>query len=193
MSIVVKIAAVAGLARFLNWGFEYRPLLIGFAVLSMLVGALLAAQQVSFKRWMAYSGISHAGFMVVLVAIGGMVFPSLYLYALAYGLGSILVFGAFGLNAESDELVSLRGLFSRRRVAAGVMILGLLSLAGVPPLPGFFGKFLVLIHAWHLGLHGVVAIALFGSLVSSFVYFRVISLVLGGNHSLVERDSAALT
>ena len=178
MSIVVKIAAIAGLARFLSWGFGYRPLLIGLAVISMIIGALLALHQTSIKRWMAYSGISHAGFMLVLVALGEVVFPSLLFYALAYGMGSLVVFGLLGAQDQFDDRIdSLTGLFFRHPALSVGLILGLLSLAGIPPLPGFFAKFLVLAHTWHLGLGGVVGVALLASLVSTFVYLKFVSVL----------------
>jgi NADH-quinone oxidoreductase subunit N len=178
MSIVVKLAAIAGLSRFLALGFEYGPLLIGIATISMIIGAFLALHQSSFKRWMAYSGIAHAGFMVVLVAIGESVLPSLLLYAFIYGLGSLVVFGLFGLQKDfNDDIESLKGLFFRQKGSAIALILGMLSLAGIPPLPGFFAKFLVLAHSWNLGLSGVVTIALIASLVSTFVYLKFIAVL----------------
>jgi len=178
MSIVVKLAAIAGLSRFLALGFEYGPLLIGIATISMIIGAFLALHQSSFKRWMAYSGIAHAGFMVVLVAIGESVLPSLLLYAFIYGLGSLVVFGFFGLQKDfNDDIEALKGLFFRQKGSAVALILGMLSLAGIPPLPGFFAKFLVLAHSWNLGLSGVVTIAIIASLVSTFVYLKFIAVL----------------
>ncbi len=178
MSIVVKLAAIAGLFRFLAWGFEYRLLLIGCAVISMIIGAFLALYQSSFKRWMAYSGIAHAGFMVVLVALGDAVTSSLFFYALTYGIGAIVVFGlVMGEDRDQYQMDSFRGLFFRRPWMATGLGFGLFSLAGIPPLPGFFAKFLVLAHAWHLGFGGIVGIALVGSLVSTFVYLKFVSVL----------------
>lgn len=183
MSTIVKIAAFAGLYRLLASGFasilvHTDRLIWIFAGLSMVIGALMALQQKSMKRLMAYSGIGHAGFMLIPLVMGSA--SILFYYALSYALGSLVVFFALALDKRettSDNVSDLSGMASRNPFAAFLFIIGLLSLAGIPPTTGFFGKYLVISYALSGGYFGMVVLAIISSLLGAYLYFSLVALL----------------
>jgi NADH-quinone oxidoreductase subunit N len=167
-------------------GFIAIIALMGLAVLTMLGGSIVAINQTSLKRMLAYSSISHAGF-VLLGVIGsteasGLRAPIFYLAA--YTLTNLAAFGVIMSLEGSDErdltIADLRGLWSRNPWLTGIMSLALLSLAGVPPTVGFLGKFLVLSAVWQAGYGWLALVAALASAFAAFFYLRTLLSMFSG-------------
>lgn len=185
MSVAVKAAAWAMLLRILLWGLYpmraiYVPLVIVVSVITMTVANLAALTQTNLKRLLAYSSIAHVGYILLgLVALAGSDAPSpafwdgfkgILLYLLVY---TFMNLGAFAVITSlrqreviGDELDDIAGLYSRAPTEAVLMLIFLLSLAGIPPLAGFYGKyfiFLSLIESKHYVLASLAVLyAVFG-------------------------------
>lgn len=158
---------------------QWQPLLIILAVLSTAVSALLAMLQTNIKRLLAYSGIGHMGYALFgLIAGTSDGYSFSLFYVLIY---SLMVLGAFGLitlmsryGIEAENIDDFKGLNSRNPWLAFLMMLVMLSLAGIPPMVGFFAKLLVLkalvdVHLTWLAVFGLVM-----AVISAFYYIRVI-------------------
>ncbi|MGH2676733.1 MAG: NADH-quinone oxidoreductase subunit N, partial [Actinomycetota bacterium] len=160
-------------------GWEQRAGLIVLAVQTMVVGSVLAIAQDDVKRMLAYSSIAHAGFVLVGVAAGNQAgISGAMFYLAAY---AAMILGAFGVvllvSRTGEERTSLRayqGLGRRNPLLGGLLVLFLLSLAGIPPTAGFMAKFLVFGAAVDAGLEGLVIVAVLASVVAAFFYLRVI-------------------
>ncbi len=152
------------------------------AMMTILVGNLGGITQVRTKTLLAFSGISNAGYLLVLVAAvlrEPKVLDSfesvLYFYLGAYMLANYALF--FGINqfVGADESMQsigdYRGLMRKSPIVASSLIVSLSSLAGIPPTAGFFGKILILILAWYAQLYWLIGVMIFGSVVSIYYYF----------------------
>lgn len=179
-----KIAGFAALLRLLDVTLfplreTWRPLVIGVAVLTMVVGSVLAVVQEDIKRLLAYSSIAHAGFVFtgVIAANDRGVSGSLF-YLATYG---ITVLGAFAvvavLSGRDEQRVTLRdyrGLFYDRPLMAGALTLFLLSLAGVPLTSGFVGKLVVFGAAVEEGYWWLAVVGVLTSTIAAFFYLKVL-------------------
>lgn len=155
-----------------------------FAVLSamtLVYGNLGALVQKNIKRLFGYSSISHAGYLMIGLATGQISgITAVLFYLLAYGLSNLtafMVISIAGRDFESDRLDSYRGLAVRSPLLAGVMFIALLSLAGIPPLAGFFGKLLILLGAVKAGF---LWLAILGALlvaVSLYYYLTIVKIM----------------
>jgi NADH-quinone oxidoreductase subunit N len=187
MSAGTKVAGFAALMRVFNVAFQpmawdWRPLVWALAAVSAVVGILFAIAQTDVKRLLAYSSISHAGFVLTgLVATGESGMSAALYYLVAYALTILGAFGVVMLVSSRGErrtsLSSYAGLGYRSPVLAGLLVLFLLSLTGIPPTAGFVAKVEVFraaidAGAWPLALIGVIA-----SVVAAFVYLRLIVLM----------------
>ena len=193
-----KLAAFAIVIRLLVEGlmplaFDWQQMLAVLAVLSLLVGNLAAIAQTNLKRMLAYSTISHMGFLL-LGLLAGVVqgdssnaanaYGSSMFYVVTYVLTTLGSFGVILLLArsgfESDNISDLAGLNQRSPLYAGVMAICMFSLAGVPPLVGFYAKLAVLqallasSEAFYIGL---AVFAVLMSLVGAFYYLRVVKVM----------------
>ncbi len=190
MSVGSKVAgfiAIIALVQMLGPEAQViSPVLMGLAVLTMLVGSIVAINQTSLKRMLAYSSISHAGF-VLLGVLGstqasGLRAPIFYLAA--YTLTNLAAFGVImtleGSNERDLTLADLRGLWSRNPWLTAIMALALLSLAGVPPTVGFLGKFLVISAVWQSGYAWLAVVAAFASAFAAFFYIRALLSMFSG-------------
>lgn len=196
MAAAVKAAAFVGLLRLFLTAFGGDVLPYGYmgwanvlavlAVLTMTLGNLAALRQENVKRMLAYSSIAHAGYLLLGVVAAGLgvadtALPALLYYLTAY---TFTTMGAFGvvawLGSRDDERLFVddwAGLSSRHPVAALAMTVFLLSLAGMPPTGGFFGKFYVFraaVQAWQGQLIPLVVIAVLNSVASAYYYLRVV-------------------
>jgi NADH-quinone oxidoreductase subunit N len=179
-----KFAGFAALLRLLDvtlfaLRWDWRPLVIGIAVVTMTVGSVLAVVQEDMKRLLAYSSIAHAGFVLtgIIAANDDGISGSLF-YLATYG---ITVLGAFAVISvvagRGDDRVRLgdyRGLFFRSPLLAGSLTLFLLSLAGVPLTSGFVGKLVVFGSAIEAGYSWVVVVGVLTSAIAAFFYLRVL-------------------
>lgn len=178
--------------------FDWQRSVIFSALAAMTIayGNLGALGQTSTKRLLAYSSIGHAGYLLIGLAAGGLENAAAMLYYLmAYGATSLLLFlaviAAKGALA-GDSLDSFRGLAKRSPFLAGTIFFGLLSLAGVPPLGGFFGKFLLLLGAVQSGLRGLALIGALAVAVSLYYYLNIVRLMYFEASSHDERPEIGL-
>jgi NADH-quinone oxidoreductase subunit N len=181
MATVIKAGVLFAALRLVGDAFLHRPINDLVAVLpiaSMLWGNIAAIRQTSFRRMIAYSSIAHAGylFFALLGQADGRPQAVLF-YVAAYGVMNVLAFAALPRGADderNDRLDSLAGLYQRRPFAAIMIAIAMLSLAGLPPLPGFIGKFLIFRNVLIAGYTGYAVIGLLASYVGIYFYLRVI-------------------
>ncbi|HZU84591.1 MAG TPA: NADH-quinone oxidoreductase subunit N [Polyangiaceae bacterium] len=192
MAVAVKAGAFAMLLRVLglsfgdaawtSWASGWPPVVATLAALTMSVANLVAGRQESVKRMLAYSSIAHAGYVLVgvtaLMREPGEAAASVLFYLLTYtvstagAFGTLILCGSRGREAVSYD--DLAGLGKRHPVAALAFSLFLLSLAGVPPTAGFFGKWFVFKAAIDSGLYWLAVLALVNSVVGAYYYLRVL-------------------
>jgi NADH-quinone oxidoreductase subunit N len=193
MSVAVKAAAWAMLLRLLLGGMTpLRPLyvpVIVFASLATMTAANLAAiTQTNLKRLLAYSSIAHVGYMLLGLVAGTPQFQSaegikgILIYLLVY---TFMNLGAFGVVASlrrreiiGDEIDDIAGLMSRAPVEATLMLLFLLSLAGIPPLAGFWGKYFIFLSLIQTGHYWLAGAAVLYSVVGLYYYMRIANAML---------------
>ncbi|HNQ12421.1 MAG TPA: NADH-quinone oxidoreductase subunit N [Bacteroidia bacterium] len=180
MANIIKIAAFAAFFRMFYNGFAalsswWSPILAVLSAATIISGNLLAIYQSSFKRMMAYSSISHAGFMLMAIAAFTQYsMPALFIYSAVYALGSIAVFiviSAMSKNGE-EHLMSLKGFSEGGLARALAFSIALLSLAGIPPLAGFFGKYYVILSAISDAKLWLAIVAIVGSIIGAFYYLK---------------------
>ena len=184
MSVGTKTAMFGALVRIFLMtfpsGFEnWTGPLIVLAVLTMTVGNVTALCQTSIKRMLGYSGIAHAGYVLAgLVpgtetAVNSALF---YLFAYAFmNIGAFIIVMAIEHSVETDvERSQLRGTGAAMPVLAGFMALFLFSLSGIPPLAGFFGKFLIFRSILDGGLAWLAVVMVINSAVSAYYYLRIV-------------------
>jgi NADH-quinone oxidoreductase subunit N len=187
MAACTKVAAFGGILRVLTVGFqstswEWRGVLWGVAIISMVIGAILGLTQTDVKRMIAYSSIAHAGFLLVgVIALGPAGLSGTLFYLLTYGFTTLAAFGVVTLvrdsNGEATHLSQWAGLAKRSPALAAVFTFLLLALAGIPLTSGFVGKFVVFSAGIQGGMAPLVVIALLASAVAAFFYLRVIVLM----------------
>jgi len=183
MSTVVKTAGFAAFLRLFSTCFAtlsgfWSPTLIIIAVLTLFIGNITALYQQSFKRMLAYSSISHAGYLLfAIVALGAGSANSILVYATAYSIASIIAFGCLILvqqKSGSASFENFNGLAAKNPFLALVLTIAMLSLAGIPLTAGFIGKFYMfntaLLHYQVI----LVILAVVNAIISIFYYFRVI-------------------
>lgn len=180
----VALATAAGSGGFHGYAPGWVPVLAILSALSMIVGNLAALAQSSVRRLLAYSAIGHAGYMLLgMIAHTPAGLSALLYYVITYALASLGAFGVLGaLEADGvDRIGDLAGLSRRAPGLALCLLVFLLSLAGIPPLAGFFGKFYVFAAALqaepHLGLLWLILLAVAMSAVSLYYYLRVLKQV----------------
>ncbi len=178
-----KAAAFAAFFRVFLMSFKdldshWIKILWILAVLTMTIGNVVALRQNNIKRMLAYSGIAHAGYiMVALIASNDMGMTAVLFYMVAYALMNI---GAFAIviilgrkGEENSELADFSGLGFKHPVLAVTMTIFLLSMAGIPPLAGFMGKFYVFSAALKSGFIMLAIIGVINSVISVYYYLRV--------------------
>jgi len=182
-----KLAAFALAIRMLVDGLEglhadWQGMLIILAVLSMAVGNVIAIAQTNIKRMLAYSTISHVGFIMLGILAGtNEGYISSMFYAITYGIMAVCSFGviiAFSRKGfEAENLDDYKGLHERSPWFALMMLFVMFSMAGVPPTVGFFAKLFVLDSIISVGLTSVALIGVFFSIIGAFYYIRIIKLM----------------
>ncbi len=187
MAAATKVAAFVALMRVLYVGLgglveDWTVLLAVVAGLTMLAGSVLAVSQTDVKRMLAYSSISHAGFLLVgLVAAGPAGTASSLFYLVTYGIATIGSFAVVTLvrdaGGEATHLSSWAGLGRRSPVVAGAFSVFLLSFAGIPLTAGFIAKLSVFAAAFEGGQVVLVLVGLLASAIAAFFYVRVIVLM----------------
>jgi len=183
--VLVGFGPVHGSAAWHAMVAGWAPVLAALAALSILIGNLVALAQSNVRRLLAYSAVAHAGYTLLgLVAGGRDGFSATLFYTTVYAFTLVGAFGVVALvrrETGGDDLQNFSGLRARSPLLAGCMSIFMLSLAGMPPLAGFFGKFYLFSAAMRAGAnHGLlwlVALALFGSLISLYYYLIVLKVI----------------
>jgi NADH-quinone oxidoreductase subunit N len=192
MAVAVKAGGFAMMLRVLltafgdpqseSWSSGWPPVLAMIAILTMTTANLIAGRQESVKRMLAYSSIAHAGYIlvgvVVTVRAGGEATGAVLYYLLTYTVSTAGAFGALIFcgrrGAEAVSYEDLAGIGRRHPAAALAFSLFLLSLAGIPPTAGFFGKWFIFRAAIDGGYYWLTILALVNSVIAAYYYLRVL-------------------
>ena len=181
--MVIGFAGAEGSAAWLQPIHGWVPVVAAVAALSMLLGNLAAIVQTSVRRLLAYSAIAHAGYILIaVIAHTPQSLAALLFYVFTYALATLGAFGVIDIvekQTGSDSLSSFNGLSRRAPVISVCLFIFLLSLAGIPPLAGFFGKFYLFVSALSAasGLLWLVVVAIAMSAVSLYYYLQVLKRV----------------
>ncbi len=198
MAAISKTAAFVTLIRFLAAAAPmhevWQPILTVLAVLTMTVGNLLALTQTDVKRMLGYSSIAHAGYLLVGVLAGDV--NAVIYYLIAYSLMTVGAFAIVGLSAkggqEGSSYADMRGLWKRAPFAATMMLVFMISLAGIPPTAGFFGKYFLILAAWQHNLIPLAIVLAVNSVISVYYYLRL-TVAMYVDEELVEREKPTLS
>jgi NADH-quinone oxidoreductase subunit N len=190
-SAAPKIAAMALFVRVLVWPFsgaeagitpQWQQIIVAISALSMVIGAFAAIGQRNIKRLMAYSSIGHMGYALVGLAVGTeegvrgvLIYLTIYL-AMTLGVFACLLAmrRKEGMVEDIDELA---GLWQNQPMMAAALLILMFSLAGIPPLAGFFAKFYVFIAAVNSGLYALAIIGVLASVVGAYYYVRIVKII----------------
>nr|YP_010180174.1 NADH-plastoquinone oxidoreductase subunit 2 [Pseudostellaria heterantha]YP_010180189.1 NADH-plastoquinone oxidoreductase subunit 2 [Pseudostellaria heterantha]QUX33187.1 NADH-plastoquinone oxidoreductase subunit 2 [Pseudostellaria heterantha]QUX33188.1 NADH-plastoquinone oxidoreductase subunit 2 [Pseudostellaria heterantha] len=192
LSVTSKVAASASATRIFDIPFyfssnEWHLLLEILAILSMILGNLIAITQTSMKRMLAYSSIGQIGYVIIGIIVGDSNdgYASMITYMLFYismNLGTFACIVLFGLRTGTDNIRDYAGLYTKDPFLALSLALCLLSLGGLPPLAGFFGKLYLFWCGWQAGLYFLVLIGLLTSILSIYYYLKIIKLLMTGRN-----------
>jgi NADH-quinone oxidoreductase subunit N len=184
MATIVKAGVLLAAVQLFGNAPLTRPMADVIFVLpfaSIVWGNLAAMRQPSFRRMIAYSSIAHAGYLFyAFLGEGALRFQAVAFYLLAYGVMNVLAFASLpphGDDAARDRLDNLKGLFHRRPYAAVTIAIAMLSLAGLPPFPGFIAKFLIFKNVIAAGFTLYAVLGLVGSYLGIYFYLRVVQFL----------------
>ncbi len=197
-----KLAAFAMVYRLLEAGLgpldgQWQVLLAALSVLSLVIGNVVALAQVNLKRMLAYSTISHVGFLFMgLAAADAQGYAAAMFYAISYAIMATAAFGAIvmlaGKGFEADLIDDFKGLNARSPWLAGMMLVVMMSLAGIPPFLGFWAKLAVLRAALHGDMLWLAIIGVVFAVIGAFYYLRVCKVMYfdapDGNQPLPRQD-----
>ncbi|MFS8138057.1 MAG: NADH-quinone oxidoreductase subunit NuoN [Thermomonas sp.] len=182
-----KLAAFAMAIRLLNFGAgalgeHWHPMLAGLAAMSLVLGNLIALAQTNLKRMLAYSTVSHVGFLFLGLAGGGADGNAAAMfYALSYAIMASAAFGAIVVLSrrgfEADRIDDFKGLNARDPWSAGLVLCVMASLAGVPPFLGFWAKLVVLRAAIQGDMLWLAIVGIVCAVIGAFYYLRVIKVM----------------
>jgi NAD(P)H-quinone oxidoreductase subunit 2 len=187
LSVGSKAAGFALAIRFLTTVFpgmtqEWQTVFTVLAILSMVLGNVVAITQTRMKRLLAYSSIGQAGFVMIGLVVGTEAgYSSLIFYLLVYltmNLGAFLCVTLFSLHTGTDEISEYNGLYQKDPFLTLCLSMCLLSLGGLPPLAGFFGKLYLFWSGWQAGAYTLVLFGLVTSVISIYYYVRVIKAMV---------------
>jgi len=183
MATIVKIAAFAGFYRLFSTCFttvysDWAMVLQVITILTLLISNITAVYQHSVKRLLAYSSVSHAGYLLIsIVAMNEISASAILYYIIAYAAATITAFAVLHSVETKEEnavIDRFNGLAKRNPFLAFSMAISMLSLAGIPPLAGFFGKYYLFTVAFESGYIGLVGVGVLTSLIGIYYYFRII-------------------
>lgn len=182
MSTLAKVVAMATLFKLLNGLIMSIPskvnlLIVIISILSMTVGNIMALRQKNVKRMLAFSGISHAGFMLMALLSMSSAESTLLYYTAAYALAGIAAFAVILFvtqDKEDQDIIRFNGLGKTNPILAAVLTASLLSMAGIPIFSGFFAKFILFNQTIQAGYIILVIAAVINSIISVGYYFKLI-------------------
>ncbi|NJO52812.1 MAG: NAD(P)H-quinone oxidoreductase subunit N, partial [Leptolyngbyaceae cyanobacterium RM2_2_4] len=187
LSVGSKSAGFALATRLLVSAFpavseQWHFVLAALAILSMLLGNVVALAQTSMKRLLAYSSIGQAGFIMIGLVLGTQAgYASMIFYLLIYlfmNLGGFACIILFSLRTGTDEISEYSGLYQKDPLLTLCLSICLLSLGGIPPLAGFFGKLYLFWAGWQAGAYWLVLLGLITSVISIYYYIRVVKMMV---------------
>jgi NADH-quinone oxidoreductase subunit N len=186
-AVAPKVAALALLTRvlfvpFAEMSSAWHQILVFMSIASMILGSAAAIMQTNVKRLMAYSSIGHIGFALVGLAAGTeQGISGLIIYMTIYLVMNVGTFGIILSMRRKDgmveEIEDLSGLARTRPAMAAVLAIFMFSLAGIPPLAGFFGKFYVFVAAVNEGLYLLAVIGVLASVIGAYYYLRIVKVM----------------
>jgi NADH-quinone oxidoreductase subunit N len=182
MSTLAKVVAMATLYKLLtamnaDLSYRFQIVIVVISIASMTVGNIMALKQTNVKRMLAFSGISHAGFMLMVLLSATTSAGSLLYYTTAYALAGIAAFSVILFvckNKDNEEILNFNGLGKTNPILAAVLTASLLSMAGIPIFAGFFAKFILFTETIQAGYLVVVIAAVINSIISVGYYFKLI-------------------
>jgi NAD(P)H-quinone oxidoreductase subunit 2 len=187
LSVGSKAAGFALAIRLLVNAFptvseQWHFVLTALAILSMILGNVVALAQTSMKRMLAYSSIGQAGFVMIGLILGTDAgYASMIFYLIVYlfmNLGGFACIILFTLRTGTDEISEYSGLYQKDPLLTLCLSICLLSLGGIPPLAGFFGKLYLFWSGWQGGAYSLVLIGLLTSVISIYYYIRVVKMMV---------------
>jgi NADH-quinone oxidoreductase subunit N len=182
MSTLAKVVAIATLYKLLtalhaDVNYSFQIVIVVISIASMTVGNIMALRQANVKRMLAFSGISHAGFMLMTLLSLSTSAGSLLYYTSAYSLAGIAAFSVILYvckNKENEDIVNFHGLGKTNPLLAAILTGSLLSMAGIPIFAGFFAKLVLFSQTIQAGYLVVVIFAVINSIISVGYYFKLI-------------------
>jgi NADH-quinone oxidoreductase subunit N len=199
MATVVKTAAIASFYKLFDTCFSgvdglWYPTIWIVAVLSILLGNISAVMQNEAKRMLAWSGVAHAGYLLLpLAALNELSANAIFYYSTAYAIASITGFAVLiALSGAQNELPvdQFKGLAKNNPLLTTALVVSMFSLAGIPPLAGFFGKYMAFLTAFNSNLVIAVILAIVGSLIGVYYYFRPVVYAFNNEGQIPERIEA---
>ncbi len=186
MAVGTKVGAFAAFVRvFMDAIPQFDPIwnqgIALLAIPTLIYANIVAIRQTQLRRFFAYSGISHAGFLLIPLAAGTpQALPALEFYLIVYSIATLGSFAVLAFLDSRDEgvfLKDLQGLFRRSPFIAALFTICLLTLAGIPPTAGFFAKFYIFKVAFQAGYYTLVIIGLLTTILSAYYYLRIIAIM----------------
>jgi NADH-quinone oxidoreductase subunit N len=194
MAIASKAASFGAFLRVFVEGLgglsgDWYQLFLVLSIITMVLGNVVAIVQTNIKRMLAYSSIAHAGYALIGVVVAGKLggdsgstgLASVMLYLAIYAFMTLGAFAIVGMlrkgRLESDEIQDFTGLAKREPLAALLMLVFLVSLAGIPPTAGFIGKLYIFMAAVNAGLAWLAVIAVIFAAVSAYYYLRIVMVM----------------
>ncbi|NMH23997.1 NADH-quinone oxidoreductase subunit N [Flavobacterium solisilvae] len=182
MSTLAKVVAMATLYKLLSGmtvalGYKVELLIVIISILSMTIGNIMALRQKNVKRMLAFSGISHAGFMLMSLLTLSTAASTLLYYTAAYALAGIAAFAVIIMvtkNKENENIENFNGIGKTNPLMAAILTASLLSMAGIPIFSGFFAKFMLFSDTVKAGFLIVVIAGVINSIISVGYYFKLI-------------------
>ena len=182
MSTLVKVVAMATLYKLLSVmnadiSESFKIVIVIISIASMTIGNIMALRQVNVKRMLAFSGVSHAGFMLMTLLSLSTSAGSLLYYASAYALSGIAAFSVIIYvckNRDNEDIVNFHGLGKNNPLLAAILTASLLSMAGIPIFAGFFAKLVLFSQTIEAGYLALVIVAVINSIISVGYYFKLI-------------------
>ncbi len=211
MAVASKTASFAAFLRVLLEGFggvkpNWQGLILVVCLVTVALGNIVAIVQTNVKRMLAYSSIAHAGYALIGIVVAGSVangdpivsqgVSSVMLYLAIYSFMTMGAFAIVGLlrrgGLEGEELEDFTGLSKRHKGAAFLMMIFMVSLAGIPPTAGFMGKFYLFMAAVNAGMAWLAVIGLIFAAISAFYYLRVVMIMYMREPSAAQENNTRL-
>ena len=186
-AVVPKVAGIAILIRFVQIPFEqlidqWKNILVFMALASMILGAVAAIGQTNIKRLIAYSSIGHIGYALAGISTGTAAgYSSSITYISIYVIMNLGVFGCIFLMKKDgkycEDIKDLAGISKQNPLLAISFLIIMFSLAGIPPLAGFFAKFYIFMSVIESGMYTLAIVGLLSTVISAFYYLRIIKII----------------